>query len=130
MPFEVAGGDRELFRSGVHSDDPALFADHLRQEVCVLARARTKIEDRQPLDSLRRDEAAAIITRANLVMHIGQRRPDGRRRSLRRAAGVGPEVGRAGKHLAVISAAVLDVHAVPLAGDRAMVQGCFGFPNA
>jgi hypothetical protein len=110
VPVEMTRRHCELFLRGVYTGHAPMLSDQLREQVGILPRSRPQIEDRRTLDRLWHDQPAAEITRAHLVMDIGQRGQDHGCWRLGRAASVGAQIGRLGKHFAVIPLAVRNVH--------------------
>ena len=110
VPVEMGIGDFELFGRRIDPGHAAALADHLREDISVLPAARAEIEDMAAIDRLRRNQPAAEIARAHVGVDIGQRRQELGRRGLERAARIGLEIARPGQHLAIVIAAVFDVH--------------------
>ena len=110
VPVLVAARDRELFGRGVDPGDRAFLADHLREHIGVLPAARAQIEHMAARNRLRCDQTAAVIARSDVVVDVAQRGEHRGRRRLGGAAGVGPQIGGAGEHLAVVILRVLEIH--------------------
>ena len=112
VPLEVPLCDRELRRRRIDPGNAALLTDQLRQQISVLSGPGAQIEDVRALDRLGHDETTAVIARAHFLMHFGERGADRRRGCLHGAASVGAQVARTSEHLAIVTLAVFDVHAV------------------
>ena len=85
--------------------------DELCQRIDILARAAAEIEDVGAGNIGGCDEAAAIIACRHIGVDARQRGAQFRPRRIGGVAGIGAQIGRTLQHLAVIIAAVLDIHA-------------------
>jgi hypothetical protein len=70
VPFLVCSRDAELLLSSIDADYTSLFAIELRQ---VATGAAAEVEDSRAGNGLRGNQAAAIITSADVREDVGQR---------------------------------------------------------
>jgi len=122
MPFLVFARDRQLRGGRIDAGDRAMLAHHLRQQVGILPAARPQIEHVGPLDRLRSDQAAAVIARADIVMHVAQQVHHRRRRRVERAARIGLEIGGTLQDLAIIVLRIFEIHET---GRPWLCDGCY-----